>query len=252
MINVSETIKNLRKEYNLTQEQFSRAINCDSSTISKWEHGTRYPDIERFNDILNKFGYDLKLTLVEKVGLKKDTAFYKEKTYSEINSMEVDDLVDYIFVTQELTTLSTICNIPIRVIEYISFEHLRILIKESIIDIDRLALYFMINNKYSLIEDEMVFFIKHIKFHLKNLTFLGEDVISKIEYVSFKTDYYSEDGYEDGYYHFFDMKFFDIDMNILDISQDDIDGDIPLDDCLSSKIGKYLFDNDDIVIQLNY
>lgn len=35
MINVSETIKKLRKEYSLTQEQFGRAVGCEGSTVSK-------------------------------------------------------------------------------------------------------------------------------------------------------------------------------------------------------------------------
>lgn len=87
MINVSETIKNLRKEYSLTQEQFGRAVGCEGSTVSKWESGDRIPDVPILGHIANTFGYDIEFTLKEKVGHKKDLNFYKDKTYQEIRAL---------------------------------------------------------------------------------------------------------------------------------------------------------------------
>ena len=92
MINVSETLKNLRKEYSLTQEQFGRAVGCEGSTVSKWESGDRVPDISTLGHIANTFGYDIELTLKEQVGNIKDKDFYKEKTYNDILNMSIEDI----------------------------------------------------------------------------------------------------------------------------------------------------------------
>ena len=37
------SIKKLRKDFNLTQEDFARVLNVEVSTIRSWEQGTRKP-----------------------------------------------------------------------------------------------------------------------------------------------------------------------------------------------------------------
>jgi len=37
------SIKKLRKDFNLTQKDFARALNVEVSTIRSWEQGTRKP-----------------------------------------------------------------------------------------------------------------------------------------------------------------------------------------------------------------
>ena len=252
MINVSETIKNLRKEYSLTQEQFGRAVGCEGSTVSKWESGDRVPDISTLGHIANTFGYDIELTLKEKVGNIKDKDFYKEKTYNDILNMSIDDLVDYIFVTQDEFVTANICKINIGALEYIPLENLKLLIKDNIYDLDRLALYFKLTQNYPFVESQMAYFIEHVKYHLENLSNIDKSILPSIEYISLTTDYYREDYYDSGYYYFTDIKLYDKDMNVLDISKADIDGyQVPLDDSINLELGDYLMDEDE-EIKLNY
>ena len=253
MINVSETIKKLRKEYSLTQEQFGRAVGCEGSTVSKWESGDRIPDISTLGHIANTFGYDIEFTLKEKVGHKKDKDFYKEKTYNEILNMSIDDLADYIFVTQDEFVTSNICKIHIDTLEYIPLENLKLLIKDNISHLNRLALYFKINKEYLHMELEMAYFIEHVKYHLENLSNIDKNILPSIEYISLTTDYFSEGYREFEYYYFTDIKLLDKDMNVLDISKADIDGNqVPLDDSIDLELGDYLMNDDEFEIKLNY
>ena len=45
-MNISEEIKNQRLKNNLTQEQLSEILNVSRSTVSSWEVGRNYPDLE--------------------------------------------------------------------------------------------------------------------------------------------------------------------------------------------------------------
>ena len=65
MINVGEVLEKIKSEYSLNQTQLGRAVNCDSSTISKYISGDRVPDVETFKSIIGKFGYGLNLELIE-------------------------------------------------------------------------------------------------------------------------------------------------------------------------------------------
>ena len=55
-LKVGETIKRLRKEREITQEEFAevRGVSCQS--VSRWEKGTCYPDMELMPTIAGFFG----------------------------------------------------------------------------------------------------------------------------------------------------------------------------------------------------
>ena len=56
MLNKFNTrIKELREELALSQEQFSKLLNCSQSTISKWESGEREPRLVYVIIISRKF-----------------------------------------------------------------------------------------------------------------------------------------------------------------------------------------------------
>lgn len=253
MINTNEIIKKLRQDYKLTQEQFGRAVGCEGTSISRYENGSRVPDIETFIRILNTFGYDLELTLKERVGHKKDINFYNEKTYTDILNMDIKDLVDYIFVTQDDFVIANICNISIGTLEYIPLSNIKKLIEDKIKDIDRLAVYFMINQFWLKVETQMAHFINHIKYHLTNLSNLDKELVDKIEYIFLSTDFYSEGHHSClGYHYFTEIKALNKDEKDLNISKKDIDGEqVPLDDSIDFELGEYLY-NRDALIKLNY
>ena len=54
-MNLSEKIKKLRAENKLTQEQLAKNLQVSRSTISSWETGRSYPDLEMIIDNLQLF-----------------------------------------------------------------------------------------------------------------------------------------------------------------------------------------------------
>lgn len=58
-MNISEEIKNQRLKNNLTQEQLSELLNVSRSTVSSWEVGRNYPDLETIVAISDLFDISL-------------------------------------------------------------------------------------------------------------------------------------------------------------------------------------------------
>ena len=64
-MNLSEKIKKLRAENKLTQEQLAKNLQVSRSTISSWETGRSYPDLEMLIDICDRFNVSLDFLLRE-------------------------------------------------------------------------------------------------------------------------------------------------------------------------------------------
>ena len=45
-LKIGDNIKRLRKERNLTQEEFAQVLGVSYQSVSRWENNTCYPDIE--------------------------------------------------------------------------------------------------------------------------------------------------------------------------------------------------------------
>ena len=59
----SDNIQFLRKRKGLTQEQFAEALGVTRQSVSKWESGQSYPEMEKLLQMCDLFGCDLE-TLV--------------------------------------------------------------------------------------------------------------------------------------------------------------------------------------------
>ena len=55
----AETLKKLRKEKGITQEQLGKQVFVNHSTIARWESGTRLPDAEMVFRIADVLGADI-------------------------------------------------------------------------------------------------------------------------------------------------------------------------------------------------
>lgn len=55
-LNIGEIIKKLRKEKEITQEEFAELIGVSSQSVSRWENNLCYPDIELIPVIADFFG----------------------------------------------------------------------------------------------------------------------------------------------------------------------------------------------------
>lgn len=55
-LNIGETIKRLRKEREVTQEEFAELLGVSCQSVSRWENNACYPDIELLPTIAGFFG----------------------------------------------------------------------------------------------------------------------------------------------------------------------------------------------------
>lgn len=58
-MNIANQILNIRKEYNLTQEEFGQLFYVTRQSVSNWENGKSYPDLQTLVDISNRFDVSL-------------------------------------------------------------------------------------------------------------------------------------------------------------------------------------------------
>ncbi len=54
-MNIGLRIKELRKEKSLSQEKLAKELGVGRTTITRWETGERYPELEKVVEISNFF-----------------------------------------------------------------------------------------------------------------------------------------------------------------------------------------------------
>ena len=215
MINVSETIKNWRKTYGLTQEGLAKAIFCDRMTVTNYETGKRKPDIDTLEQIANIFGHTLDFKVIKKADSNIDENFYKEKTLDDILTMSNEDLAHYIYVTQDDFIISNVCNIDIDLIELLPLETLKKIVLKRISTSQRLAIYYKLNHMHRG-ADEMADFVEHLQWHLPQV--IDCDTLKKVKYFRVLT---LRDLDED-WYKFEEIYLLDENKEDLDIDMDTI------------------------------
>ena len=103
LLSIGETIRKLRKERNLTQEELAEQLNVTSQAISKWENGTGMPDISQVLPLASVFGVSTDV-LFGIAGL--NDAEEVEKIIDELHlknkNLEIDDYEQYRCLTEAL------------------------------------------------------------------------------------------------------------------------------------------------------
>ena len=66
MLPIAEKIRTLRKERGITQDELASALRVSFQSVSRWENGETYPDIEMIPKIAAYFGVTTDELLVEK------------------------------------------------------------------------------------------------------------------------------------------------------------------------------------------
>ena len=69
---LGQTIVKIRKENELTQEDFAKKFNVTRQTVSNWENEKSYPDLLTLVKISDEFGYSLDTMLKENPNMTKD------------------------------------------------------------------------------------------------------------------------------------------------------------------------------------
>ena len=79
-LNLEENIKHLRKNKELTQDKLAETLGVTGQTVSRWELGICYPDLELLPAIANFFGVTIDMLLSNDTSAKeKDLEAFYEK-----------------------------------------------------------------------------------------------------------------------------------------------------------------------------
>lgn len=70
-MNIGNQIISIRKERQLTQEQFGALFHVTRQTVSNWENGKSYPDLQLLIAISDQFGVSLDTLLKEDAKMVK-------------------------------------------------------------------------------------------------------------------------------------------------------------------------------------
>lgn len=87
-LHLGETIRQLRKSHNRTQEHLAQALDVTSQAVSRWEQNLSYPDMELIPAIANYFG----VTIDSLFGYENNRERKIDALLAKINTMENDNL----------------------------------------------------------------------------------------------------------------------------------------------------------------
>lgn len=97
-LNFAENLKQLRKGKEITQEKLADVLNVTGQTISRWELGICYPDLELLPAIANFFGVSIDILLSNDASSKeKDLEKFKKliDTFSVIDGEQIEFVKSY-------------------------------------------------------------------------------------------------------------------------------------------------------------
>ena len=77
-LQIGNTIKHLRKERDITQEQFAEILGVSCQSVSRWENNSCYPDMELLPTIASFFGITIDALLGYDQSIEKQTKLIEE------------------------------------------------------------------------------------------------------------------------------------------------------------------------------
>jgi len=93
-LNIGETIKSLRKEREITQEEFAEVLGVSCQSVSRWENNSCYPDIELIPTIAAFFDISTdKLMGVDDAAEKKAVDQYLKDFQAAISVGNIDECI---------------------------------------------------------------------------------------------------------------------------------------------------------------
>lgn len=165
-----ETIKELRKNAGLTQEQLGRAVFLEGATISMYESGKRVPSIDTLEAIANVFGYTLELSLIKDKDSARGVDFYNDKSTFEIASMTVEDMVDYLFVKFTDIEMCRFCHLNNEVYDIIDMKSRKNILNkyvEKYLSLGKEALISVLNEEHRGYEQDYYTYVSIVQEYLK-------------------------------------------------------------------------------------
>ncbi len=93
-LNIGETIRILRKERDITQEEFSEILGVSCQSVSRWENNFCYPDIELIPVIAAYFGISAdRLLGIDEEAEKTAVLEYQEAFQENISKGKIDECI---------------------------------------------------------------------------------------------------------------------------------------------------------------
>lgn len=93
-LNIGNQIKRLRRERDITQEEFASVLGVSYQSVSRWENNTCYPDIELLPTIADFFGISIdRLMGVDEVAEKCKAAQYTSRFQDAVSQGRIDDCI---------------------------------------------------------------------------------------------------------------------------------------------------------------
>lgn len=96
-MNLSENLRKIRKENNLSQEQLAEKLNVSRQSVSKWESGQAYPEMDKVIQICQLFNISVDDLLNQDIKELNNNKIAK----SNINNF-IDDVLVYVTKTIDL------------------------------------------------------------------------------------------------------------------------------------------------------
>lgn len=100
-MNLSENLKQIRKDNNLSQEALAEMLGVSRQSVSKWESGTAYPEMDKVLQICKLFNVNLDDLMNEDIKIAKE----RKENKNNINKF-VDEMLEYI--TKTINMFSTL------------------------------------------------------------------------------------------------------------------------------------------------
>lgn len=94
---LSENLKTIRKENNLSQEQLAEQLGVSRQAVSKWESDQSYPEMDKVLLICKLYGYGIDELMNENVAVVKE----EKQSRNNINKY-IDDFFSFITKTVEM------------------------------------------------------------------------------------------------------------------------------------------------------
>ena len=97
IMNIGNQILNIRKDNQLTQEEFGKLFHVTRQTVSNWENGKSYPDLQILVSMSNQF--DISLDTLLKEDSKMVQSMDKERAMGIIKHEK--SIVDFLQVLEQ-------------------------------------------------------------------------------------------------------------------------------------------------------
>ena len=176
---LSDNLKRIRKENNLSQEQLAEKLGVSRQAVSKWESEQSFPEMDKLLLICKTFNYNIDELMNENV---KEV---DENKQSKINSNRyISDFFEFITKTVEMLGSMTVK------------QRIKCLLEQVIVIVFLFAVYGIIggicggiigigNYRYSVLKDILIIVYNIISFIIGITVFLH---IFKIRYLIWNID----------------------------------------------------------------